>query len=287
LIQKVYQEFNNKALGLVNIHINSFYLDKDVIKSNILYDFLGNGLKKFDPLNIGNVKGFYKSCFRSIFQFYFKRKRDLEDQDLVSFSFFDTNLNRQSTSSTRISIYRDVLYGIHIESIQKKHQVLNQLSYNFQIFRNIIISNEFQNIYQNVKNNDTLASNKEYQLMDFFDDDIFATNPDLFTQIRKLPLIYKLLRCVHIQSQNTVPYNDFLIRPETVKFVIIEELADSFKNMFIDSHVHDILDQIARNFIKNIMSGEYINLITFSTVKINHISFLDQLRKFIRLCLNS
>lgn len=285
-ISKVYQEIKNKSNGLVNAHTNSFYLDKDSIRSEILYDFLGNGIKKYSPLDIGNVKAFYKSCFRSIFGFYFKRKRDLSDQDLVSFCFFDTNINKV-TSVNRTSIYKDVLYEIHVQKTQKKHTVLNQLSYNFQIFRNVIVSNEFQNIYQHTKNNDHLIINNEFKLIDFFDDDIFADKPDLLDEIRKLPLIYKLLRCVHIQSSNTVPYNDFVIKPEVVKMVIVEELSSAFKNLFIDSFVSDILNQIAKNFIKNILSGEYINLITFSTVKINQLSFLDQLRKFIRLCLNN
>jgi len=286
LIRKVYQEFSNKACGLVNIHVNSFYMDQDTIKSDVLKDFLGNGVKKFNPLEIGNIKAFYKSCFRSIFQFYFKRKRNLEDQDLVSFSFFDANIHNGS-SSNRLSIYRDVLYEIQVEKTQRKHSILGQLSYNFQIFRNIIVTNEFQNIYQNSKRVDNNISNNEYKLIDFFDDDIFSQNPELFEQIRELPMIYKLLRCIHIQAANTLPYNDFVIKPESVKFVIVEELSASFKNMFIDSYVSEILEQIARNFIKSVLSGEYINLITFSTVKINHLSFLDQLRKFIRLCLKS
>jgi hypothetical protein len=284
-IKNVYQEIKNKSNGLINTHINSFYLDADSIKSEILIEFLGNGIKKFNPVtDIGNVKSFYKTCFRSIFGFYFKKKRNFSDQETTCLNF-EVNTNNNVTSRT--SIYKDVLYSIHVEKTQKKHTILNQLSYNFQIFKNIIVSNEFQNIYQHTKNNENTITNNEFKLIDFFDDDIFVDKPDLLDEIRKLPLIYKLLRCVHIQSSNTLPYNDCLIKPEVVKMVIIEELSSCFKNLFIDTVVMDILDQIAKNFIKNILSGEYINLITFSTVHINHISFLEQLRKFIRLCLNN
>ena len=286
-IGKVYQEINNKSNGLINIHVNSFYLDKQIIKSEILYRFLGDGIKKIDPLDIGNVNAYYKGCFRSIFGFYFKRKRDLSNQELISSCFYDITTNRNTKSTSRTAIYKDVLYEIHVQKTQKKHTILNQLSYNFQIFRNVIVSNEFQNIYQHTKSNEHLIINNEFKLIDFFDDDIFTNKPDLLDEIRKLPLIYKLLRCVHIQSTNTLPYNDFLIKPELVKMVIIEELSSSFKNLFLDTFVMDILNQIAKNFIKNILSGEYINLITFSTVRINHLSFLEQLRKFIRLCLNN
>jgi len=287
VIRKTYQEFGNKSRGIVNIHINSLYIDQDVIKSDILYEFIGNGIKKFNPLDLGNVKSFYRVCFRQIFQYYFRKRRNLEDQELVEFNFTDVNFLQDHKISNRVSIYKDVLYNIHIKKTQKKHVMLGQLSYNFQIFKNIIITNEFQYIYQNTKDSDTPDKDKEYQLMDFFDDDIFLKNPETFEKLRKLPLIYKLLRCAHIQSSNTVPYNDFLIKPDTVAFIIKEELMSPFKNFFIDSYVSDILDRIAKNFVKSVLSGEYINLITFSTVKINHVSFIDQLRKFVRLCLES
>ena len=285
-IRKTYQEFKNKSRGLISVHVNSLYLDQDVIKSDVLYDFLGNGIKKFNPLDVGNIKSFYRICFRSVFQYYFRKRRNLEDQECIENAFSDSiEVFQESRVTSRVSIYKDVLYDLHIKKIQKKHIVLSQLSYNFQIFKNIITNNEFQNIYQNMKTSESTIKNIEYQMINFFDDELFLKNPDLFEKLRKLPLIYKLLRCAHIQGTGSIPYNDFLIKPADVTFIIKEELSIPFKNFFIDVHVNDILDQIAKNFVRNVLSGEYINLITFSTVKINHISFIDQLRKFVRLCL--
>ena len=284
-IRQTYQEFKNRSHGLINVHVNSLYLDQDVIKTDVLYDFLGNGIKKFNPLDLGNIKSFYRVCFRSVFQYYFRRRRNLENQELIEYNFNDDSIFRESKVSSRISIYKDVLYDIHVKKIQKKHTVLSQLSYNFQIFKNIITNNEFQNIYQNVKTPDSTIKNIEYQMINFFDDDLFLKNPEMVDELKKLPLIYKLLRCAHIQGSRSIPYNDFLIKPKDVIFVIKEELSIPFKNFFIDPYVHDILDQIAKNFVKSVLSGKYINLITFSTVKINHISFIDQLRKFVKLCL--
>jgi len=282
-----YQEIENKSKGLINIHINSLYLDQDTIKSDVLYDFLGNALKKFDPLTIGNVKAFYRTCFRNVFTYYFHKRRNLEDQKISEFNFNSNEVFQDSSISSRNSIYKDVLFADHIRKTQEKHPILQQLSYNFQIFKNIITNNEFQSIYQNTKINETNITNSEYQIIDFFDDDLFLKNIEILNKLRELPLIYKLLRCAHIQSTsiNSVPYNDFLIKPADVIFIIKEELTKPFKNFFIDKFVDDILDKIATNFVKNVLSGEYINLITFSTVKINQISFIDQLRKFVRICL--
>jgi len=280
-----YQEFENKARGLINIHINSLYLDPDTIKSDILYDFLGNALKKYDPLNLGSVKAFYRSCFRNIFTFYFHKRRNLDAKKVSEYSFGTIETFQDSVVSSRNAIYKDVLQNMHIRKTQEKHPILQQLSYNLQIFKNIITNNEFQSIYQNTKVNETNITNNEYQIIDFFDDDLFLKNVEILEKLRELPLIYKLLRCAHIQSTNSIPYNDFLIKPADVTFIIKEELSKPFKNFFVDKFVDDILDKIATNFVKNVLSGEYINLITFSTVKINQISFIDQLRKFVRICL--
>ena len=281
----IYQEFENKSRGLINIHKNSLYMDEDVIKSDMLYDFVGNVLKKYNPLDIGNVKSFYKICFRNIYTYYFHRRRNLDTKKISEFSFDIEDFFQNNNVSSRVSIYKSVLFDDHIRKTQNKHPILQQVSYNFQIFRNIIINNEFQNIYQNTKQTEISFVNNEFQIIDFIDDDLFLKNIETFNKLRELPLIYKLLRCVHIQNSSCIPYNDFLIKPADVIFVIKEELMNPFKNFFIDTFVDDILDKIANNFVKNVLSGEYINLITFSTVKINQISFIDQLRKFVRICL--
>ena len=52
-----------------------------------------------------------------------------------------------------------------------------------------------------------------------------------------------------------------------------------------DSSIYPILNKIADNFIESIMSGEYISLLTLSPIKIDHASFIIQIRKFIKLCL--
>lgn len=284
-IRKVYQEFYSRSNGLINVHINSFYIDQDVIKSDILYEFIGNGIKKQNPLDLNNIKLFYNNCFRSIFQFYLKRKKDLSDQDVVSMYYFEDDY-KNSGSSNRAAIYRDVLYRLHIKKSHQKLPLLCHLSYNFQIFKNIIITNEFQNLYQSAKNSGSLTNNNEFRLLDFYDDDVFEKFPDLFASLKKLPMIYKLLRCVHILS-NGKAYNDLIIKPDVIKDVVYEELFHPFKNMFLDEYIYEILKRISSNFVNNILTGEYINLMTFSTVKINHLSFIDQIRKFVRLCLLS
>ena len=77
-----------------------------------------------------------------------------------------------------------------------------------------------------------------------------------------------------------------LIKPELVKSVILDELTYPFKNVFSDGYLQPVLSRISDNFINLILSGEYINLMTLTSVRIDQISFVEQLKKFVRICLS-
>jgi hypothetical protein len=83
------------------------------------------------------------------------------------------------------------------------------------------------------------------------------------------------------------PYNEKLFKPKLVKLAVFEELMSPFKNNFADKNMMEILDRISMNFTNSILTGEYINLFTLTTVKINQFSFISQTRKFVRLCLKN
>lgn len=287
-IRKVYNEFQNRSRGLITIHTESLFLDQDVMKTDVLYVFVGNTIKKYDPLTINSLPIFYNTCFRNIFFFYLRRKRYFDQQQIIPFELFNDLIQTgTTTNSNRLSIYKSILYDIHVEKIYKKSPIISQLGYNFQIFRNLIITNEFQAIYQNTKSKSSFTTdNKEFQIVDFYEDDLFETNKDIFDKIKELPMIYKLLKCVHLHTTN-IPYNMQTIHMSTVKDVVKEEILYYFKDLFLMGYIEEIAGRIANNFTNNILSGEYINLTTFTTIRISNFTFLDQLRKFIRICLEA
>ncbi len=284
-IRNVYDRIKRTNVKLVNVYVNSFYLDQDVIKHNILLEFLGNGLKKFDPLTVGKVNTFYRSVFSSIFHYYFMKKQDTSH---IYTNFWNLeNILMQSNSSTRLNLYKDVLYNLQVDKYYKLSPVYIQLGMNYRIFKNIIINNEFQDIYLAAYNKSKSllkVSNKEYKLIKIYNDDLI--NEDILEKIKKLPTIFKLLKCVHLANSKSKPYNDMLIKPELVKSVILDELCYPFKNVFSDGYLQPVLTKIADNFVNLVLSGEYINLMTLSTVRIEQISFIEQLKKFVRICLN-
>lgn len=284
-IRNVYERIRRSSEKLVNVYVNSFYLDQDVIKHNILLEFLGNGLKKFDPLTVGKIDSFYRGMFASIFHYYFMKK---QDTGKVYTNFWNIeNILSSSNSSTRLNLYKDVLYNLQVDKYYKTSPIYIQLGMNYRIFKNVIVNNEFQDMYMAVKNNGNSlfkVTNPEYKLIRVYNDDLI--NEAVIEKIKKLPTIFKLLKCVHVANPKAKPYNDMLIKPELVKSVVLDELLYPFKNMFSDGYLQPILTRISENFVNLVLSGEYINLMTLTSVRIDQISFVEQLKKFVRICLS-
>ena len=280
-IKSVYSEICRKSYGIIFSHINTFYLDHDVIKTDVLYEFLGNGLKKFNPLQLNDITSFYKNSFRCVFNYYFKKEKRIST---VYDSVWEIEQDENFISvPVRLGLYRDVLYELQTKKFYEKSPTMTQLSYNFNVFKNVIVDNEFQNMYFSTYKDKFLLNNNEYKLMKLYNEDI--NENDILLKIKELPTIYKLLKCVHIINPNTKPYNEMLIKPMMVKNAVLEELMLPFKNMFSNDCIHSILDKVAENFTKTILSGEYINLFSLSNIKIDQITFIQQVKKFIGLCL--
>jgi len=282
-IRSIYSERKNQSNGLVQRFAGSYYLDDDIIKNDILYEFLGNALKKFNPLELKNIKFFYKQTFRQIFTYYFMREEKVHTS-YTSMWDMDTVISQVMNIPTRLVMYRDVLYSLQTDKFCKTSSTLNQLNYNYTVFRNVIVANELQDIFFSCKTDIFMLDDKRYKLMKVYSQD--EHRDELIEKIKKLPTIYRLLKCVHIVNPKAKPYNEMMIKPENVQSAVLEELMMPFKNMFSESHVYGILNKIAHNFTRNILSGEYINLLTLSAVRINQISFITQVRKFVQICIS-
>lgn len=282
-VRSVYSEIGKKSYGVVQRYANSYYLDHDIIKTDVLYTFLGNNITKFNPLEVEYPNKLYPTVFRNLFYYYFKRQND-EQTYIAPIWDIDDHLGQTISSPTRYAVYRDVLYKLQIEKFCKTSPTLDQLNYNFSIFRNVIINNEFQNVYFSCRNDTFMMTDSHYKAMKV---NSIGLDDDILSEIKKLPIIYKLLKSVHLVNPKSRPHNEMLIKSELVKSAVLEELMIPFRNMFNDEHVYGILEQIADNFTKNILSGEYINLLTLTPVKISQISFIKQVREFIKLCLGN
>lgn len=281
-LESIYNEYKRQNYGIIQRYADSYYLDHEIIRLDVLYEFLGNALKRFNPLTLENITNFYKGAFRSIFNYYFKKSQD-HQTTYSSFWDIDSYAAQIMNTPTRLVIYRDVLYKLQIEKFCKISPTLSQLNYNYSIFKNVIMNNEFQDLFFSMKTDIFMATNQRYKLMKVYQQD---QSDKIICEIKKLPIIYKLLKCVHIVNPKSRPFNEMLIKPHTVKLAVLDELITPFKNMFSNDHVYPILEKISSNFARNILSGEYINLLTLSPVRITQLSFITQVKKLIQLCLS-
>jgi len=282
-IQKIYSEYKLYNYGIIQKYTQSYHLDDQVIQHNILCYFLGNALRKYDPLQIKKPLIFYRQIFRSSYYYYFKSKQDF-DANYYEVDESEFLISKAYNVPAELKIYREVLYRLQINKIIKDTPIMIQINYNYNIFKNVIVNNEFQNMYSNLISDVSSYNNNHFNLLNIYKDQITNKQNSFLEKLQKLPIIYKLLKCIHIYNKS-LPHNPSVIKPQTVKTIILEELMYPFKNLFSEQYAYHILESIAENFVDNILTGEYINPITFSTYKIQDYSFIFQLKEFIRLCI--
>ncbi len=282
-IKSVYSSIKNKSSGIISLHENSIHLDKDVIKSDILYNFLGNTIKKFNPFNIHNIWAFYKKAFLKIFHYYFKSEQKIHSSWL-SFWTLDEVLSDIAQVPTREIIYRDVLTNLQIGKYLTSSPTMDQIYFNYNVFKNVILNNEFQSVYFSVLSSGEKQNipNNKYKLLKLHKEINIEDNINI-EEIKKLPAIYRLLKSVRITTKHKPIFHH--INTSMLASAVLDELMYPFKNLISDTHIYNLLDNISKNFANSVLNGEYINILTLQSIKFDQISFISQMQKFIRLCL--
>lgn len=284
-IQKVHSEYSRHYYSIIQRYTNSYYIDDQVIQNDILCQFLGNALVKFNPLEIDKLTIFYHQIFRSSYFYYFRAKENfnIDYYDSNDIKFKPIQLNNVPT---KLKLYKEILYDLQIKKMIENNPIMIQLNYNYNIFKNIVINNEFQNLYYSITDNIFAAeSNIQFNLLNIYNIQL-SENNQFLKKLQKLPIIFKLLKCIHIYSKRTAAYNSLIIQPPMVKTLVLEELMITFKQLFSEQYIHEILENIAQKFVDNILCGEYINPLTFNTFQIQDYSFANQLCQFIRLIIS-
>ena len=286
-VKMAYYGIQKKNPRMIYLYENAIYTDMDVIKTDVLYAFLGNSLKKINPYEVKNFQAFYRQVFLNHFFYYFKKEQKIHSKVIDEISLDAISLESKSTP-TREGLYRDVLTNLQVESYKDFSPTMRQLHYNYNIFKNVIITNEFQTVFltsQPGEENNIFCNlnNSQYKVLSFYDR--IMSDEDFLMELKKLPLIYKLLKSVHlITKTNTIKLTT--VKRDVLISAVADELSLPFRNMLnSDISIRSILLKISENFIDSILTGEYISLQTLAPIKLDQLSFVTQLRKFIKLCL--
>ena len=167
---------------------------------------------------------------------------------------------------------------------------MRQIIYNYNIFKNAISNNEFQNIFLTRDAEVTYdicdLNNTKYKILTMYNK-INESNR-FIDELKSIPLIFKLLKSVHLITRSDTVSKFKSVNYELIKSAVVDELSYPFRNIIhSDLTILPVIKKIAHNFATSILSGEFINLQTLAPIKIDSMSFIMQLRKFIKLCLTT
>jgi len=276
-----------KGSNTVSLFENSVYTDVDVIRTDVLYTFLGNSVRKINPYEVKNINAFYRQVFLNHFFYYFRCEQKIHSKVIGDVST-EMAIEDERSAPTRESLYKTVLTNLQVETYKEVSPTMRQLHYNYNIFKNVIISNEFQSLYLSSQPSVEMSAvycnldNSQYKVLSLYDK--IMSDEDFVEELRKLPTIYKLLKSVHLITKTAIPRFKTL-RKEVVVSSVADELAMPFKNLLnSDTSIRTVLVKIADNFVHSILVGEYISLQTLAPINMDTMSFVQQLKKFIKLC---
>ena len=280
LIKNIYKEIKESSLN--NIDPEIFYTNEIKIKNDIIHLFLTNIAPKFNSLEIENIEDFYTVIFKRIFFFYLKSKTllsiDVElDSQLMN---QEEPSNLLEPTSERYRIYEEAIYLAQIQEMCEHSTSFNELSLEFNKIKKILLPNEIQKLLfnQNSKSKSNLLAYKVnfYKVQSFNDSKLQEIK-------KKLPLIYKLLRSIHIISSTSSFTN---INKEYMKNQFYLFLLDLFKNQFNIDVISPIINNISTKLVESLTTGEFIDMITLSQIDINGSKFIDQFKQFLKLVIN-
>lgn len=289
MLKAAYYIIKKNNSRLIYLFENAIYTDVGTIQTDVLYTFIGNAIKKINPCTIDNLESFFRSVFLNHFFYYFKYEQSIHSQVMDTMSYSETILDSKYIS-TRENLYRDVLTNIQVDAYQNESPTMRQIIYNYNIFKNAISNNEFQNIFLTRDAEVTYdicdLNNTKYKILTMYNK-INESNR-FIDELKSIPLIFKLLKSVHLITRSDTVSKFKSVNYELIKSAVVDELSYPFRNIIhSDLTILPVIKKIAHNFATSILSGEFINLQTLAPIKIDSMSFIMQLRKFIKLCLTT
>jgi len=282
-INYVYGQLYRNSRKVIAHFTYQYNIDQNIIKFDIFYIFLGSLLKKYNPLMVRSPSAFYRKIFETLYNYYLLRTQEYSTRQLEdSIAFTYLSQYGLQIRSVEYAMYQEVLYSLEIEHMVKSSPIIQQVYYNYDILRNIIISHELQKLFvHSTVSPDKFPGYPEYNYYKFLKYDYENRDKDKILQsLRSLPTVYRLLKSVHIYSKSS----SIKVDKKLIETFVFEELMHLCKSWFNSDYVDAILKDIAHNFTESITTGEYINLLTLSKVEVNQITFPNQLKKFVRLC---
>ena len=240
--------------------------EPEVIKNDILNIFMSTVFLDSDPIDIVDVKEAYSANFKYLMYAYLKCK-SIDDKP------FEYNVDdTEGVVSSRNKIYDD---GIRISQIQEYCNSADtniRISENYKKIKNSIISNELQRMYLYASNK-TIPIDNEICILHILSTDIIGLKS-------KLPLIYRLLRSIHIETKNNAIDTHF---KQLIYKSIYEVLVTEFFKKISKEISIKLAEDISKSISNSLVIGQYIDPITLDEISVNNHNFINQLKIFLEI----
>jgi hypothetical protein len=274
LVRISYNELYSKCRDIVDIYYDRYRTDSDSFKNEVIYLFLRNILLQFDPLEIKDPDKFYSTIMYRIFFFFLKSKTTGLINNNIDRSIIQLNI-----PSERYRIYEEALYLSQIRNICNKSEAMDQISKKYETMKQIIIPNEIQKLFlMSLNKGHVITPKNKIALMKTFD------QFDNIAHLRsKAPSIYRLLRSIHILSdKSSLIVSDI----DLIHNRVYSTLYAKFDGVLNKDIIKPVLTNITDNLVSSLTIGEYIDMLTLTTVKITGNKFIEQLEIYLNIVLS-
>ena len=277
LIRDAYIVVEQKSQDIINFYVELHHVEPTVIKNDIIYLFLRNILIQFDPLEMENVEQLYSTVIHRMFFFYLKARTAGKIDHGFDQSFIYEDIG--GYPSQRYHIYEEALYLTQIQMMCKSSTSIHQISKQYDKLKDIVIPNEVQKLYLfSLNKGYYITDKKKLAVMKIHND-----NSHMEYLKNNLPTMYRLLRSIHVISDSShFLENDI----QKLKELVYNTLYNRFKFVLDDSVIIPILRRITDNLVLSLTTGEFIDMLTLTSVSITGDKFMQQLEKFLELILS-
>jgi len=273
IIKECYSRIEEESKKIIEFNSTLYKNDSNLIKNQIMNIFLCNVLPKINPLDSKDIIDVYSNIIFRLFLYYIKSKssKTIEVNNIETLYAKDFSLQ-----SERYFIYENAIYLAHIESICNFKSLYLQINSQYNNIKNTIITNELQKLY--ICHQYKFApTDQQIFLFKIYD------NLDSLEKFKnKIPLIYRILRSIHIDDGTVLSKNDY----EMIYLSIYSVLYTKFKDLISLDSLNPFIDKISKNLSTSLTTGKFIDIFTMTAVNSTGIKFCEQLKLFLNFLLS-
>jgi hypothetical protein len=272
IVTTTYVDVRDKCQDVVEFYLVFFNRDHTIIKNDILNIFLNTLFLDNDPVEIDDIKDYYSSNFRYLIYSYLKNKTS----GLLTFEVDPTVIREDHmiSVSARYKIYEDGIRVTQIQELCDKPNTQDRVLQNYNKLKSNVITNELQKFYLYATNKTATNDNKISILSTL-------NNEEQLDKVKsKLPLIYKLLRAIHINTKDNVIDDNFR---QLIYKSIYEVLYLEFEKNISKDLAVSLANNISKKMTHSLTFGQYIDPLTMEPVSVNTHGFVIQLKQFLEI----